>query len=1192
MQFDTIQKSEKLDFRHLPAFAEFLQTNHLEAFVREQLRVSGEVKLPILATLLKSMSEKELIQLSVITTSEFLHYLANNNAQEQIDTSQQKYLSDQLPALSRDQISAEDITLIPYIRKQAFMHFIPAFTDNLTKGLALLKEIDLFLLESENSSAEIYIRLLKNKINEELYFKEKITNTTPGIVYVYDLLDQKSIFSNKKIGQYLGYSEPELSAFDDLFFTKLIHADDLTKSRNHYLELEKLGDKDIKTFEYRLKASNGLYKWYRTYESVFRRKNDGKVWQVIGIAIDIQNEKQTEQQLFYREAQLLEAQELSELGSFEWDLISGESQITPQIEKIFELKNHQPLDSFLEQVHPDDRSRVEGALKTAMEDTGVYDCEFRYLADGKEKVVWSRGIVTFDENGKPLSMRGTVLNTSERHSIIQRLRVSEDLYKQAQATTHIGNYMLDLETDELTWSDELYRIYGLNPGDPLSREHIANFNHPLDADFVLAQITDSVTQNKSFDFHYRIILKDNTVKILHALGEVLTEGNKRKLYGTAQDVTERQHLIERLQQSDELYKQAQAISHIGNWSYEIKTDTTYWTDEMYRIFGLKPQSKGLTYEEFLHHVHPEDRQSVKAFAEQAVKAKIPYQMYHRNIWDDGTVKILHIRGDVVTNENGKAIRLFGTAQDVTEQQRTEQQLRENQNFIQKIADATPSIIASYNINSGKYRFVSRGIEKLLGYDAETAIREGVEFFIRIIHPDDLGPMMEKNAQALQSANVSESNMKDVIVDWIYRMRHKNGEYRWFHTFGTIFDRNQEGNVEHVLNISIDITDKIEAEKKVLEQELFIKHIADASPTVLYLFDSVNGKVIYANKEIESVLGYTPEEMLQMGSLVIEKLYHPEDASRIPERLHEYNDPLHPQSLFQFETRMRHRNGEWRWLLIREIVFKRNEEGKILEVLGAALDISHRKEMEETLQQKTLELEQSNASLEEFAYVASHDLKEPLRKISTFGDRLLTFQKDKLDKDGKSYLEKIIHSSHRMQQMINDLLSVSLISGEKSFRKVSLKALLDDAIQALEYKIEERNPLLEISTLPDATVIPSQFRQLFQNLLSNSLKFVKPDERPKITISYRYLLPGQLTVTNLGKSNQYLEITFADNGIGFDKSFAEKIFAIFQRLHNKSDYEGTGIGLAICKKIAENHGGTILASGEPEVGAKFIIILPI
>ena len=177
-------------------------------------------------------------------------------------------------------------------------------------------------------------------------------------------------------------------------------------------------------------------------------------------------------------------------------------------------------------------------------------------------------------------------------------------------------------------------------------------------------------------------------------------------------------------------------------------------------------------------------------------------------------------------------------------------------------------------------------------------------------------------------------------------------------------------------------------------------------------------------------------------------------------------------------------------------------------------------------------------------------------------------------------------------MINDLLSVSMITGNKEFEMFSLKTILDDVIQTLDYKIEEHKAVIQSDNLPQAYIVPSQFRQLFQNLLSNSLKFIRLEVQPYITITHKYLNPADVTSYNLAKATKYLQIDFEDNGIGFDNQFTEKIFTIFQRLHARSEYEGTGIGLAICRRITENHGGTIIARSEPNKGSIFIIIIPI
>ena len=204
------------------------------------------------------------------------------------------------------------------------------------------------------------------------------------------------------------------------------------------------------------------------------------------------------------------------------------------------------------------------------------------------------------------------------------------------------------------------------------------------------------------------------------------------------------------------------------------------------------------------------------------------------------------------------------------------------------------------------------------------------------------------------------------------------------------------------------------------------------------------------------------------------------------------------------------------------VFKRTVDGKIRSPGSCAWHHWTPGTWRKALFYQTIELKQSNKSLEEYAYVASHDLKEPLRKISTFGDRLFTTSQAALDTEGRNYLEKIISSSKRMQQMINDLLSVSMITGNKEFEVFSLKTILDDVIQTLEYKIEENQAVIQTDHLPEAYIVPSQFRQLFQNLLSNSLKFIQPGTIPRITVTHQYISPSDVKSLNLSKSGKYLQ----------------------------------------------------------------------
>jgi PAS domain S-box-containing protein len=245
---------------------------------------------------------------------------------------------------------------------------------------------------------------------------------------------------------------------------------------------------------------------------------------------------------------------------------------------------------------------------------------------------------------------------------------------------------------------------------------------------------------------------------------------------------------------------------------------------------------------------------------QAITTKRPLDVICRITLPNGKKKILHRKGEVIVDESGKAVKLIGTTQDITEHYKTQAELNESQTFIRKITDATPSIIASYNVNTGKYTFISEGIEKLLGYSTEEVMEKGVQFALDIVHPDDIAGLTEKNAKALEEAN-SSAGKKDIVAEFTYRMKNKQGAYRWFHTYGTVFDYNKAGKVEHVLNISLDITEQKEAIETIREQEYFIQQIADASPTILYLFDVPSQRIAYINREVFFVLGYLPDEII-------------------------------------------------------------------------------------------------------------------------------------------------------------------------------------------------------------------------------------------------------------------------------------------------------------------------------------------
>jgi signal transduction histidine kinase len=254
-----------------------------------------------------------------------------------------------------------------------------------------------------------------------------------------------------------------------------------------------------------------------------------------------------------------------------------------------------------------------------------------------------------------------------------------------------------------------------------------------------------------------------------------------------------------------------------------------------------------------------------------------------------------------------------------------------------------------------------------------------------------------------------------------------------------------------------------------------------------------------------------------------------------------------------------------------------------------------KTYQDQLREQLYQLDDSNKELEQFAYVASHDLQEPLRKITAFSDLLKEQYSEILEGEGALYLDRITVASNRMRRLITDLLEYSRagrITSEEE-KEVDLNQIAENVLDDLEIAVHEKKAIIEINELPTVLGKETEYRQVFQNLISNALKFSKPNEIPQVKVTCREATKNEVdNLKQLDPDLDYHKIEVEDNGIGFDSNYADKIFAIFQRLHGKEAYEGTGIGLSITKKIIEKNDGTIYAISEPGQGSKFIILLPV
>lgn len=393
----------------------------------------------------------------------------------------------------------------------------------------------------------------------------------------------------------------------------------------------------------------------------------------------------------------------------------------------------------------------------------------------------------------------------------------------------------------------------------------------------------------------------------------------------------------------------------------------------------------------------------------------------------------------------------------------------------------------------------------------------------------------------------------------------------------------------------DITGYREAQKIVAEREAWLRSIADNAPVMMWVA-GIDKSINFYNRTWLEFKGHELEYEKRSGW---GEGIHPAD---IEATRNVFNKSFEEKKPFSIEYRLKRYDGEYRWVL--DIGKPRfSPEGAFTGFIGTCNEIHDKKmfynELEEKVKKRTQDLQEineelgrSNNELQQFAYVASHDLQEPLRKIISFSDRLIRY-KDSLPEQAVNYIDKIVDSSQRMTRLIDDLLNFSRTSRSgRKFIKTDLNAILKGVLTDFELIISQKKAGIKSDHLPSIEAIPVQMEQLFHNLLSNALKFTSPNVPPVINISVSKPVREEIDLYgNLDKSLSYIRLIFADNGIGFDPAYANQIFTIFQRLHEKQDFPGTGIGLALCRKIVNNHRGEIFAFSIEGRGASFHVILP-
>jgi PAS domain S-box-containing protein len=641
------------------------------------------------------------------------------------------------------------------------------------------------------------------------------------------------------------------------------------------------------------------------------------------------------------ERKLASAQRVAHLGHWEYEFDTDRLVWSEETYRIFgqnPQRGELTRTEFKQFVHPEDLHTLLEKVEQAAQGGPAYDFEYRVIRpNGEVRFVHSQGEVKWHASGRPRCLFGVAQDVTDRRLAEEALRASERRLEEAQRIAHVGHWDYNLQTKAMTWSDEAYRIFGLQPQQPgiSTLKEYQEYIHPEDRQDRAEAVARAISTLTDYDHEHRLIRRNGEVRYIHCRGEVTQDafGRPDHFMGTVQDVTERRQSEEALRESERRLAEAQRIAHVGHWEWNIDTDEILWSDETYRIKGVLPQSIH-TLSETQYLVHPEDRPSRNEAIAQALRGGPRYDMEYRVVLPDGEVRFVHSQGDVRWDESGRPRRMFGTVQDITERKRNEEALTLAFHRIELAQQAALAAFYEFRPQTGEV-IRSSSHEAVLGYSPEE-LKPTEAAWEAIIYPEDLAAFHDAVASAVREGD------KFALE---YRVRHKAGHYLWLSDHARVM-RKEGGEVEGFVGMIRDITPRRLAEEGLRESERKLAEAQRVAHVGHWERDLDTGQILWS-EETYRILGLNPRNGYRTLA-DFEALVHPEDRSSQAGALLE---SLRGGPRYDVEYRIIRPSGELRFVHSQcEVSW--DAAGQPRRIFGTLQDITEQKLAEEALRRST------------------------------------------------------------------------------------------------------------------------------------------------------------------------------------------------------------------------------------------------